>query len=92
VIFIEQNLGPHIEQKWAIFAPTAADEPRCHERRQHHCAAQRHRDLGRLRERRAGEVAGLRDGHCQSSAVARLAGEPLLFVGEDFAQTDLVAA
>jgi hypothetical protein len=22
-IFIEQNLGPHIEQKWAIFAPSA---------------------------------------------------------------------
>jgi len=23
VIFIEQKCGPHIEQKWAIFAPSA---------------------------------------------------------------------
>jgi len=23
VIFIEQNLGPHIEQKWAVLAPSA---------------------------------------------------------------------
>jgi ribonuclease VapC len=34
--------------------------------------------------------AGLNFGDCQSYAVARLAGEPLLFVGEDFAQTDLL--
>jgi hypothetical protein len=25
VIFIEQNFGPHIEQKWAVLAPSAGN-------------------------------------------------------------------
>ena len=33
--------------------------------------------------------ASLNFGDCLSYAVARLANEPLLFVGEDFAQTDI---
>jgi ribonuclease VapC len=33
--------------------------------------------------------AGLNFGDCMSYAVARLAGEPLLFLGEDFPKTDL---
>ena len=33
--------------------------------------------------------AGLNFGDCLSYAVARLAGEPLLFVGKDFAATDI---
>lgn len=36
--------------------------------------------------------AALNFGDCLAYAVARLAGEPLLFVGQDFAQTDLAAA
>jgi ribonuclease VapC len=36
--------------------------------------------------------AALNYGDCMTYATARLAGAPLLFVGEDFAQTDLVAA
>ncbi|MGH9075679.1 MAG: type II toxin-antitoxin system VapC family toxin [Acidimicrobiales bacterium] len=36
--------------------------------------------------------ANLNFGDCMSYAVARLAGEPLLFVGNDFAATDLRAA
>ncbi len=36
--------------------------------------------------------AGLNFGDALTSAVARLANEPLLFVGDDFARTDLVAA
>jgi ribonuclease VapC len=36
--------------------------------------------------------AGLNFGDCMTYAVARLAGEPLLFVGDDFAQTDIEAA
>ncbi|MGI8578261.1 MAG: type II toxin-antitoxin system VapC family toxin [Nocardioidaceae bacterium] len=36
--------------------------------------------------------AQLNFGDCQTYAVARLADEPLLFVGEDFAATDLEAA
>ena len=36
--------------------------------------------------------AGLNFGDCFSYAVASLADEPLLFVGDDFAHTDLTAA
>jgi ribonuclease VapC len=35
---------------------------------------------------------GLNFGDCLTYAVARLAGQPLLFVGDDFAKTDLPAA
>ena len=35
--------------------------------------------------------AGLNFGDCMSYAAARISGLPLLFVGEDFAQTDLAA-
>lgn len=36
--------------------------------------------------------AGLNFGDCFSYALAKLRGEPLLFKGEDFSKTDLVAA
>jgi len=36
--------------------------------------------------------AGLNFGDCMTYAVASLAGEPLLFVGEDFRKTDVEAA
>ena len=37
-------------------------------------------------------AAGLHVGDCLTYAVARLAGRPLLFVGNDFTRTDLTAA
>jgi len=37
-------------------------------------------------------AAGLNFGDCMTYAVARLSGEPLLFVGEDFPKTDLESA
>jgi ribonuclease VapC len=36
--------------------------------------------------------AGLNYGDCMSYAAARIADEPLLFIGNDFAQTDVEAA
>lgn len=36
--------------------------------------------------------AGLNFGDCLSYAVARLAGHPLLFVGNDFSRTDIEVA
>ena len=36
--------------------------------------------------------ASLNLGHCMAYATARLAGAPLLFKGDDFAQTDIVSA
>ena len=45
-----------------------------------------------LRFCRGRHKARLNFGDCLTYAVARLANEPLLFVGEDFPQTDLEAA
>ncbi|MDX1503096.1 MAG: type II toxin-antitoxin system VapC family toxin [Thermoanaerobaculia bacterium] len=42
-----------------------------------------------LRFGRGRHEAGLNFGDCLTYAVAKLAGEPLLFMGEDFARTDL---
>jgi ribonuclease VapC len=36
--------------------------------------------------------AGLNFGDCMSYAVASLAGQPLLYVGDDFSKTDIVPA
>jgi ribonuclease VapC len=45
-----------------------------------------------LRYGRGKHPASLNFGDCLSYAVARLANEPLLFVGEDFAQSDIAPA
>ena len=45
-----------------------------------------------LRFGRGQHKARLNFGDCLTYAVARLANEPLLFVGEDFTQTDLALA
>lgn len=45
-----------------------------------------------LRYGRGRHPAGLNFGDCLTYAVARVAGCPLLFVGDDFAQTDLEPA
>jgi ribonuclease VapC len=54
-----------------------------------HCrkALEAHRRYGRGRHR-----AGLNFGDCMSYATAKLAGQPLLCTGEDFAKTDLELA
>lgn len=49
-------------------------------------AVDAHRRYGKGRH-----PAALNFGDCMTYAVAALAGEPLLFTGEDFAQTDLAA-
>lgn len=49
-------------------------------------AVEAYRRFGRGRH-----PAALNFGDCLTYAACRLAGEPLLFVGEDFAQTDLEA-
>ena len=52
-----------------------------------HLARQAFTDFGKGRHR-----AGLNFGDCFSYALAKATGEPLLFKGRDFANTDLVAA
>jgi ribonuclease VapC len=56
---------------------------------------ERHRSLARearLRYGKGRHPAKLNYGDCMTYATARLADRPLLFVGEDFAKTDLAAA
>jgi len=50
-------------------------------------AREAYRDFGKGHHR-----AGLNFGDCFSYALARIAGEPLLFKGEDFRHTDIRAA
>lgn len=54
---------------------------------QAHIARQAFTDFGKGRH-----AAGLNYGDCFSYALAKITGEPLLFKGKDFAETDLVAA
>jgi ribonuclease VapC len=41
---------------------------------------------------RGRHAAGLNLGDCLTYAVAQLAGQPLLFIGDDFSKTDLLSA
>ena len=45
-----------------------------------------------LRFGRGRHAAGLNFGDCISYAVSSLAGQPLLYIGDDFARTDIAAA
>lgn len=55
---------------------------------QAHIARQAHRDFGRG----SGHPARLNFGDCFAYALARETGEPLLFKGDDFSQTDIAPA
>jgi ribonuclease VapC len=54
---------------------------------QTHAAQQAFHDFGKGRH-----PAGLNFGDCLAYALAKIAGEPLLFKGEDFRKTDIVSA
>lgn len=56
--------------------------------RQARIARQAHRDYGRG----SGHPAALNFGDCFAYALARDTGEPLLYVGDDFARTDIRSA
>jgi ribonuclease VapC len=52
-------------------------------------------DIARVAYRTYGKgrhLAGLNFGDCFSYALAKVSGQPLLFKGDDFAQTDIGAA
>ena len=51
-------------------------------------ATRAYRDFGRG----SGHPAGLNLGNCYSYALADVTGEPLLYVGDDFAHTDIASA
>lgn len=86
-IVIESQIGAEAAHQAEQFlrrarveiAPVTADQV--------YIARQAFRDFGKGRHR-----AGLNFGDCFSYALAKVTGEPLLFKGDDFRQTDVAAA
>ena len=86
-IVIESQIGPDASRQSDIFFRRAGIiiEPFTVE--QAHIARQAFLDFGKGRH-----AAGLNFGDCFSYALAKIAGEPLLFKGEDFKKTDIASA
>jgi ribonuclease VapC len=84
---VEAQIGPDASRQCDIFFRRAGIliEPVTVE--QAHLARQAFLDFGKGRH-----PAGLNFGDCFSYALAKVAGEPLLFKGEDFRKTDISAA
>jgi len=86
-IVIEGQIGPDAGRQCDIFFRRAGIiiEPVTVE--QAHVARQAFLDFGKGRH-----AAGLNFGDCFSYALAKITSEPLLFKGEDFNKTDILAA
>jgi ribonuclease VapC len=86
-IVVERQLGPEGTRQAEIFLRRAGIviEPLTVE--QGELARQGFLDFGKGRHR-----AGLNYGDCFAYALAKATGEPLLFKGNDFSQTDIPAA
>ncbi len=84
---VEGQLGPEAPRQTDMFFRRAgiAIEPVTVE--QAYIARQAFHDFGKGRHR-----AGLNFGDCFAYALAKATGEPLLFQGEDFSKTDVLAA
>ena len=85
-IVIETQIGPEASRQCDMFFRRAGIviEPVTVE--QAHLARQAFLDFGKGRH-----PAALNFGDCFAYALARVTGEPLLFKGEDFGRTDVVA-
>lgn len=85
-IVIETQIGPEASRQCDMFFRRAgiAIEPVTVE--QAHLARQAFLDFGKGRH-----PAGLNFGDCFAYALAKVTGEPLLFKGEDFRRTDVIA-
>lgn len=86
-VILQARYGDHGERELDLFVQRANLEivP----------VTQEHAEYARSAYRRFGRgrhAAGLNFGDCFAYALARALDEPLLFVGEDFAQTDVRAA
>ena len=86
-IVIEGQIGPDAGRQCDVFFRRAdiIIEPFTVE--QAHLARQAFLDFGKGRH-----AAGLNFGDCFAYALAKLTGQPLLFKGEDFKKTDILAA
>jgi ribonuclease VapC len=86
-IVIEAQIGAEAVRQCEMFFRRAriAIEPFTVE--QAHLARHAFHDFGKGRH-----AAGLNFGDCFAYALAKITGEPLLFKGEDFRKTDIIAA
>jgi ribonuclease VapC len=86
-IILESRYGPDAVRDLDLYIAKAQVALIPVDAEQAHLARDAFRKYGKGRHR-----AGLNFGDCFSYALARSLAEPLLFKGDDFAQTDLVAA
>lgn len=85
-IVIEGQLGPDASRQCDVFFRRASIVIEPFSVEQAHLARQAFLDFGKGRH-----PAALNFGDCFSYALAKAAGEPLLFKGEDFRKTDIEA-
>ncbi len=86
-IVIERQTGPEVARQCDMFFRRAAIVVEPFSVEQAHIARQAFHDFGKGRHR-----AGLNFGDCFAYALAKITGEPLLFKGNDFKRTDIIAA
>ncbi len=86
-IVIERQTRPKAAQQCDMFFRRAGIVVEPFSVEQAYIARQAFHDFGKGRHR-----AGLNFGDCFAYALAKITGEPLLFKGEDFKKTDIVAA
>jgi ribonuclease VapC len=86
-IVIERQIGPDAGRQCDVFFRRAGIGIESFTIEQAHLARQAFLDFGKGRH-----VAGLNFGDCFAYALAKITGEPLLFKGEDFKKTDIMAA
>ena len=86
-IVIERQAEPEADRQCEMFFRRAGIVIEPFTVEQAHIARQAFHDFGKGRH-----PAGLNFGDCFAYALARITGEPLLFKGEDFKKTDIVAA
>jgi ribonuclease VapC len=86
-IVLERQTGPEVTRQCDMFFRRAGISVEPFTVEQAHVARQAFHDFGKGRH-----AAGLNFGDCFAYALTKVTGEPLLFKGEDFKKTDVVAA
>ena len=87
-VVVDANRDPVLSRRFDDLLVAADVVVQSVTREQADLARQAYRDFGKG----SGHPARLNFGDCFSYALARASGEPLLFKGDDFAQTDVIPA
>ena len=81
---VSRRLDQILEEARFVIEPVSASQARI--------AREAYRDFGQGSGKGSGHAARLNLGDCFAYALARELGEPLLFMGDDFDQTDIESA